>query len=413
MTDFVQQLENADNFKLRRTVERLREGLFDPFGVRMLTAHERQLNKIFNQDVQALGKNNPTHLCVCGAYGQGKSHSLTYIRQLALEQGFVTSQINLDPREIPFHDFRQVYRALVSQISFPDNESSLVKWWKDRVNEQKKSWKDNKAGPLDLIPESMPHFFKAVLTALAQDNMELSERKMMLKKHAAFRPREFPWLLANALNGEALPVFRLRHAMRYRQVLFYKEASLVCKGWEPYFEAISALAALFQKMGYKGWALLFDEGESIAQLRVNIRRKSYHILDRYFSPASPMPGLYPIFAFTDDFFMRVEAEDYDRVYIRNEQELSYFEKNYADAWRHLNIYRLHDLSAGEWETLAEKLLHFHAKAYDWKPPKNEMLKEMAESMAKTGNNDARLRIKSLVTQLDLTHQKMVLGLAQK
>ncbi|MCK5438129.1 MAG: DUF2791 family P-loop domain-containing protein, partial [Desulfobulbaceae bacterium] len=308
MTDFVQLLENAHNFKLRRTVERLREGLFDPFGVRLLTAHERQLNKIFDQGVHALEKNKPAHLCVCGAYGQGKSHSLTYIRQMALEQGFVASQINLDPREIPFHDFRQVYRALVSQISFPDNESSLVKWWKDRVNEQKKSWKNNKAGPLDLIPESMPHFFKAVLTALAQDNMELSKRKKGLKKHAAFRPREFPWLLANALNGEALPVFRLRHAMRYRQVLFYKEASLVCKGWEPYFEAIRALAVMFQKMGYKGWVLLFDEGESIAQLRVNIRRKSYHILDRFFSPASPMPGLYPIFAFTDDFFMRVQGE---------------------------------------------------------------------------------------------------------
>ena len=407
--NFVQLLENAGNFKLRRAVERLREGLFDPFGVRLLTARETQLNNVFDNGVKALERNKSTHLCICGNYGQGKSHSLTYIRQRALTKGFVTSQINLDPREIPFNDFRQVYRALVSQISFPNSESSLVKWWRDLSGEQKIFWENNGTGPLDIIPESMPHFFKAVLAAIAQDNIQLSKRQKGLKKHAAFRPREFPWLLANALNGDNLPVFRLRHAMKYRQVAFYKDASLVCKGWQPYFEAICSLSAMFQKIGFKGWALLFDEGESITQPRVNVRRKSYTILNQFFSPASDLPGLYPIFAFTDDFFMQVHEEDYVRVYLRNEQEFPYFEKNYAKSWLHLNIYRLHDLSIREWKTMAEKLIHFHAKAYDWKPPEIEMREEMAEILAKKGDREARLKIKAMVNQLDLAHQKIVLG----
>jgi hypothetical protein len=409
MTNFVQLLEKAGNFELRRTVERLREGLFDPFAVRLLTVHEGRLDNVFDHGVQALKKDKPAHLCLCGAYGQGKSHSLAYIRQRALEQGFVVSRINLDPGEIPFHAFQRVYHALVSQISFPDNESSLANWWIDRVNEQKKNWKNDGTGPLDLIPDSMPLFFKAVLVALAQDNMELSNRQRGLKKHTAFRPREFPWLLANALNGDALPVFRLRHAMRYRQVSFFKDASLVCKGWEPYFEAICALAAMFRKMGLKGWVLLFDEGESIGQLRVDLRRKCYRILNRFFFPASRLPGLYPIFAFTEDFFMRVRAEDYNRVYVRKEQELRYFEENYADAWRNLNIYRLQDLSAEEWEILAEKLLYSYAKAYEWNPPETKIRREMAVSLAETGDRETRLRIKALVNQLDLAHQKIVLG----
>ncbi len=407
--NFIQLLESAGNFKLRRAVERLREGLFDPFGVKLLTAHEAQLNSIFDHGVKTLEKNESTHLCVCGAYGQGKSHSLTYIRQRALAQGFVTSQINLDPREIPFYDFRQVYHALVSQISFPDSESSLVKWWKDLSGKQKISWKNNSAGPLDIIPESMPHFFKAILTAMAQDNIPLSNRQKGLKKHTTFRPREFPWLLANALNGNSLPVFRLRHAMKYRQVPFYKDASLVCKGWEPYFKAICGLSAMFQKTGFKGWVLLFDEGESIAQLRINVRRKSYTILNQFFSSASPLPGLYPIFAFTDDFFTRVQGEDYDRVYLRNEQEFPYFEENYAGSWQNLNIYRLHDLSSKEWETMSEKLIHFHAKAYGWKPLETEMQEEMAKILAEKGDREARLKIKAMVNHLDLAHQKVILG----
>lgn len=399
MNEFSRLLENSDNFKLRRAVERLRDGLFDPFGVQLLTAREAQLNKVFDKGVQALFSNKSPHLCVCGSYGQGKSHSLAYIRERALGQGFVTSQINLDPREIPFHDFRQVYRALVSQIRFPGSDDTLVQCWKSRAGEQ----------TTDIIPDSMPHFFKAVLTALAQKNMALSKKKRGLKKHVTFRPREFPWLLANALKGESLPLYRLRHALKYRQVSFYKDASLVCKGWEPYFQVVCSLAEMFQNIGFKGWVLLFDEGESIGQRPVNIRRKSYTILDRFFSPATVLPGLYPIFAFTDDFFMQVRGEDYERVDTRQEQQYPYFEKNFGQAWHNLNLHHLHDLSAKDWQNLTAKLIRMHAKAYAWEPTEKEIAGKIAEVVPATGGQDTRLKIKGLIDQLDLGQQEIVLG----
>ncbi|MCK5680133.1 DUF2791 family P-loop domain-containing protein, partial [bacterium] len=333
MHEFVEKLDAAGNFKLRRTVERLREGLFDPLGVRLLTAHETQLKKTFDLGVRLLDENQSPHLGLCGSYGQGKSHSLTYIKQRALEQGFVTSQIDLDPREIPLHDFRQVYRVLLNQISFPDNSISLVKWWKDWALGQKVVEKSQPGERLEIIPESMPHFFKAVLTALARDNMVLSQREKALKQHRNFRPREFPWVLANALNGNPLSLPRLRQALRYREVSFYKEAPLTCKGWEPYFQMVCSLAEMFRKAGFKGWVVLFDEGESIVQRGVNIRRKSYAVLNRLLCPDSPSPGLYPIFAFTDDFFMQVQREDYTRIGLRNQPEAPYFATNYADAWQ--------------------------------------------------------------------------------
>ncbi|MCI5180322.1 MAG: hypothetical protein D3911_13555 [Candidatus Electrothrix sp. AW3_4] len=70
MPAFVHLLEKADNFTLRRAVERLREGLFDPFGVSLLTARESQLNTVFDQGAQDVAKNKSTHLCVCGSYVQ-------------------------------------------------------------------------------------------------------------------------------------------------------------------------------------------------------------------------------------------------------------------------------------------------------------------------------------------------------
>jgi len=406
--EFIENLDAAGNFKLRRAVERLREGLFDPLGVRLLTAHETQLNKIFDSGLRLLEQNRSPHLCLCGSYGQGKSHSLTYIKQRALEQGFVTSQIDLDPREIPFHDFRQVYRALLSQISFPDKSLSLVKWWKSWTSEYKTVEKSKPGEPLEIIPESMPHFFKAVLTALARENMALSQRQKALKQHRNFRPREFPWLLANALNGNSLSLPRLRQALRYRDVSFYKESSLTLKGWEPYFQMICNLAEMFRKAGFKGWVLLFDEGESIVQRGVNIRRKSYAVLNRFLSPDSPNPGLYPIFAFTDDFFMQVQREDYARIGLRNQPEVPYFATNYADAWQSLTLYRLNDLSAPEWETISKKLIHLHAKAYNWQPSDVETKKKMTNIITETRGQEARFIIKALIQQLDLDQQKIVL-----
>ena len=119
-------LHHVDGFPVRRVLERLREGLYDPLAVRLLTAHHEALDARLDADLQRLQAGNSVHLCVCGAYGQGKSHTLTYMREYALERGYVVSAINLDPREAPLHQFRQVYRALLESLTFPAGTDGSV-----------------------------------------------------------------------------------------------------------------------------------------------------------------------------------------------------------------------------------------------------------------------------------------------
>jgi hypothetical protein len=262
--------------------------------------------------------------------------------------------------------------------------------------------------PVDLIPEEMPHLLRSVLVGIAQKTVSLSERQRKTKKHASYRPREFPYLLSRALAGDVVPVFRLRHALKYRQVDFYLEASLACRGFEPYLQMVRGLGRLFRKMGYRGWVLLFDEGESISQVRITTRSRSYGILDQMFSPETSVRYLYPAFAFTDDFFHQVEDEEYDRVRMRNDLEIPYFEKDYADAWKGLNRYLLQGLSRKEWDDLSEKLIRLHARAYGWRPPKARVRQEMAERLAEVQGQETRYKLKALVDQLDLVHQERVL-----
>ncbi len=188
--NFQDLLNTADNFELRRAIERLREGLFDSLGVGLLTTGEAKLTTAFDKGVKALDENNPAHLCVCGAYGQGKSHSLNYIKQRALDQNFVVSYINLDPRQVPFHNFKGVYQSLMKAMEFPHGQTSFASVWKTRVAQWLALPENHGKFCSDLIPGQIPHRFRAVLTAMAQKNMLVPPKKRNLKKYAGFKPRE-------------------------------------------------------------------------------------------------------------------------------------------------------------------------------------------------------------------------------
>ena len=409
--NFQALLNNTGDFELRRTVERLREGLFDFLGVRLLTTGEAKLNKVFHEGVNSLEKDKPYHLCICGAYGQGKSHSLNYIKQQALGLNFVVSYINLDPRQVPFHNLQGVYRALMKSMNFSDPKKSFVNVWKTFVNKWSALPENSKKSCSDLIPEQIPHRFRAILTAIAQENISISPKKRKLKKYAGFKPEEFSWILENALMGKNIPAWRLRSVFHYRRVSFYKKRSLACDDQNQYLAMVCGMAELFRNIGFKGWLVLFDEGESIIQTRITSRSKSYDFLNKIFYPETPAYGFYPVFAFTNDFFTCLADEAYDRVMIKKNGkngdppiEIPYFNINYSKEWENINIYTLHDISSKEWKTLIDKLILIHAGVYKWDPPAALMQSEMRLALSKLSGVEARLRLKFLVNHLDLAQQ---------
>jgi hypothetical protein len=416
--EFQSLVHTTDNFELRRAVERLREGLFDSLGVRLLTTGQAKLTAAFDKGVKAIDAKTPSHLCVCGAYGQGKSHSLNYIKQQALAQDFVVSYVNLDPRQVPFHDFKGVYRALMKAMEFPHGQQpSFANVWKTRVAEWMALPENQGKTCSDLVPKEIPHRFRAVLTAMAQKNIVIPPKKRALKKHAEFKPREFSWILKNALLGKNIPVGRLGSVLRYRQVPFYKDHSLVCRGQEPYLAMVQGMANLFRKIGFKGWLILFDEGESIVQSRITSRSKSYEILHEIFHPKTNPRGFYPVFAFTPDFFAHLEDETYDRVKIRKNTKngtyppIPYFQQNYSRAWEHIHIHTLQDLALEEWNILVHKLIQLHANAYSWTPSADVLKKEMIRQLVKLTGVEARLKLKFLVNHLDIAQQHQMMACA--
>lgn len=431
-----------NNFKIRRTLERLREGLFDPFGVQLLTTGEEELAKTFDQTFnknftknltgtkKGRDKEESSHLCVCGAYGQGKSHTLNYIKQRALDQNFVVSYINLDPVQVCFHNFDIVYRSLMENLCFPDTENSFVQVWKNRAEKWLVLPENRNKTLKDLIPEITPHKFKCVLTAMAQKNMAVPRKKRKLKKYVRFQPNSFPWILKNALLGKNIPVWRLSAVFKYRQVDFYKDKSLVCKKPDEYLDMVQGVGRLFQNIGYRGWVVLFDEGESIVQNNIICRTKSYKLLDKIFYSKIKTEALFPVFAFTNEFFSRVEYEEYDRVKPQKRSQNQdkeqipgkklnpgkenfyakanfYFDKNYHDEWKNIRKLKLHEFSSQDWETLIQRLIIMHGFAYKWKPFMELMEKKIKRTLSKDQTAETRLKFKLIVNTLDMEQQSQL------
>lgn len=390
-------------FQLRRVLERLREGLYDPLAVRLLTAHREELDARLQQDLQRLDAGDGAHLCICGAYGQGKSHTLAYLQEVALARGYVVSAINLDPREAPLHQFRQVYRALLQALTFPIGHAGLAAHvsfldaWNAWARAQPLTADEPAMALAALLPADMPHVFRAILVALLQPTLEVPARQRHRAQYHDFRPAEFPWALQRALWGETVPVARLRAALKYRQVSFYRQASLALQGDEPFLQMVLALPQLFRRMGYRGWALLFDEGEAISQVRRPLRARSYRIVHRLLCPDAPHPGLYPVFAFTPDFFQHLQEEDY---------RLPAFDRNYAQAWRYLSVYQLHGLSLAAWRDLCDTLIALHAAAYGWRADREHLLPLLTARLSALPLQDLRLTLKALVDELDQIQQQV-------
>ena len=374
-----------DRFSLRRAVERLREGLFDPVAVNCLTVEKDQIENVFSNCLKTIEKGKSDHLCICGSYGQGKSHTLTYLNQIALSQGYATSIVQLDLRAVPFHQFSIVYQSIMKRLSLPDEKKFTNAW---------KNWAGKDS--LELLG-TMPHRFRMTLTAMLCKNKQLTPKENALKKHRAYRPKDYGYWLDKALMGYDIPAMHLRSVCKYREVEGYQEQSLVCHGNDPYFQMVQSLGSVLKEMGYKGLLLFFDEAESIAQGRLDHRIKSYHLLDKFFQTKD---YIFPVFAFTDDFFDKVNHESYD-------DNMEIFPKNYAEAWRDLNILRLQDFSSYGWESLLDRLIQLYSQAYQITLPP-QVKSSLQSLLGKLEIQETRFKLKALVNKLDIETQQVLL-----
>jgi hypothetical protein len=206
-----------------------------------------------------------------GGYGQGKTHLLKHLAQLAKRRGFVVSLVTLS-KETPFHHWWHLYGAAISQAERPDapNEPGV------RGLLRRLRWSDPAVQELHGFAQGL----HPRLATLLQSYYEVHDPEIQHK-------------LAGDLMGHPMTNGDISRTFRAATKTPVKlPAARLTQTGRDYF---AFAARLFAAAGYAGWVIYFDEFELVCKLSALQRARAYANL-AVFRQSPPLPGFEEILA---------------------------------------------------------------------------------------------------------------------
>ncbi len=104
--------------ELRQTIEAMRLGVVPAEYVRDYTVGRDGTLEAVEDILEMQGGMR----VLWGDYGSGKTHMLDITERIALERGYLTSRVVLDPHEVPPSHPRRLYSAIVDHLRYPDDQ---------------------------------------------------------------------------------------------------------------------------------------------------------------------------------------------------------------------------------------------------------------------------------------------------
>ncbi|MCY0878803.1 MAG: DUF2791 family P-loop domain-containing protein [Firmicutes bacterium] len=373
----------------RVMVEGLRSGIPYPEVARSLTVGQAALLEEFTGwlDLVAEGRRPKLWGKILRAqYGEGKTHLLYALRDLAGERGWVVSLVSIS-KETPLKPLERIYAKIVDSVMRPGH--SL-------------------AGLEPLVREAL-----AAPYVLSEARaLDLSPRVAAVWDNLSRQSEGFDELIAD-LSGYFLKVSDLKriHRANFQRPLALPRPSL--RDDIPSY--LRLVNWLIQKAGYSGWLLLFDEVELIGKFGRGERAQSYANLGRLL--AGVADRTLSVWAVAGNF-------QTDVIDTRNELEEVPKWLAARPAWAgevHFATLALEELvsaaplpplSLADLKRLVATLYDLHREAYVWDPPvAREDFFEVVRS--ELGTQDARLRtwVRAAIHTLDLWFQYGLGGLA--
>lgn len=388
-----------DELQAQSSVEALRHGIPPDGAVKNFTVGRKSEIEQLHQMLE-----EPEHrtLLVQADYGAGKTHLLRYIREIALDAGYVVSLITLDAKSgVAFNKLDQVLGEVNRRIELPSQPGQkgirlLLEECRNKYNSS---------------PDGHANFWSRVSNQHKWD-YDHSGRLKSPAMYVALRAWFFgdtptkdiieDWLLqpANYKSQKnrlySLGIGQLRSHFRDPR----NEHQITSSGVFDFFnkadyqrawDALLDLNTLAQASGFRGVVLLVDEFEDVIS---NITRKvdqhnAFWHLFEFFSGAK-FDGL-SFFAVTPDFVQKCKS-------LLIQQNVFDFDYSQFDK---LPTFRLSPLQDEDLYRLANLILHYHEIAYSWEYNRAQYQQITDEIMQKNNRYDkVRLSIRELIKHLD-------------
>lgn len=337
------------DFEARRIIEALRSGVSSRAVGQYFYSARPKIMADISQSLDNVSENNgSTGIIISGKYGEGKTHLLNTVFNLAHSKNMVVSTVSLG-KETPFDKLYLVYQKLVSNTYLPNRLQPGFEHIFDNMTINSPLAKD--------------------MIEYSQNNIDSNKLAYLLKAYLSTESYEEKFMLLADFEGDFVtnPVLKKIYKRIYPEKAIYSANFNKSKNIGDYF---SFLSYMFLKLGYNGWVILFDEAELIGRLGKKARLNAYKNMAQFLIPDMPskLECTYSIFAMNASF-----VEDV----IESKHEFENLETCFmdiAEKVRIKNVLNLMNLSPqliplnkDEILTIMRKLKEFHGKAYNWAP----------------------------------------------
>jgi P-loop Domain of unknown function (DUF2791) len=344
-------------FAARSAIEALRAGVPNPYSVRALGCEQPRMELEFIQQLEAAFAGQPARgLLIRGDFGTGKSHTLEYLREIALEQKFVCSHICIS-KETPLHDPAKLFEAATESAVAPGRAGSAFAEIANQLVFNSQVWRDF---------ERWANQASAGLDARFPASLLLFER---FQADHEFRDR-----LIRFWAGERLAVGEVKSRLRQIGEVFSGGFTSLR---DLAIQRLRFATRLVRAAGYSGWVLLIDEVELIGTYSRLQRAKSYIEIGRIMTAAADSAtSAIPVLAITEDFAHAVleDKGDMDKIPALLQDRAQFARTpDVSLALAGMRILAEKGISLkrpgeGALDETYGRIRELYERAYDWQPP---------------------------------------------
>lgn len=379
-------IEQLKPFQARAIIESLRKGLVPTEYVTFFTVGRQNWLKFIEEDLDNfIAEGGGKVRFINGDYGDGKTHFMSVISQLALNKQFASSFVVLT-RNIPIHKFELVYQELVVQLRGHFEGvgiRSLIQQW---VEEQKKRGQE---------PEALLHFLRQVPKldinfAHALVGLCTPPREDESVEEVSSQELLYQWFEGKKIAKKNLTKFQVFETLNKSNSKIF----------------LQSLIAFLKLTGHKGLILLFDELETVLAQGASVRNAAYENIRLLMDNAEHSEYLQLFFSLIPDVLLAEKGfKSYDALWSRIRDVGNFEAVNYRGT-----LIDLHKtpLQRQELVNLGISLKKIHEISYRWDAKdlaSDQLIMEMCKKQEEMGVlSEVRLFIKQMIRFLDMAEQ---------
>lgn len=242
---------DTSKFPVLKALDSLRFGLVPEAMIEQLTVNFEELENLTHKWLPNPSRPKANVIEIVGQYGTGKTHTMAVIRQIALNNGYVTARVEVDGQKVSLADPQGLLSALWSNLRAKDLDTDLP-----LLELYFKAMEKNREAP---------HFAPKGIDRIADNygTIRMLKRKAIIDEFAT----EYNSIISshNDITASELNAMITRHDT----VTWYLDEPVVRPmigrqvQYRPYdfIEDLFGHATLCKLAGYKGLVLTIDEFE--------------------------------------------------------------------------------------------------------------------------------------------------------